>query len=153
MTIEIHIYSHYLLLTIPHQSCFLLYKCRIGEVIFARRCFHNGNVVVLIMTRWKSIGYPHSHGMDQNEYLGHATCGSGEYEPRYDKTNTITCASSEDSDQPGHPPSLMRVFACAQWVAKHAGWSEFSLGAQVILLVLSCRGSYKDGNSTCNCGI
>ena len=29
------------------------------------------------------------------------------------------CASSEDSDQPGHPPSLIKVFACAQWVAKN----------------------------------
>ena len=40
----------------------------------------------------------------------------------------MICASSEDSDQPGHPPSLIRVFAvgcpdcsesslCAQWVA------------------------------------
>ena len=28
-------------LTIPHQSCFLLYKCRIGEVIFTQRCFHD----------------------------------------------------------------------------------------------------------------
>ena len=27
-------------------------------------------------------------------------------------------APSEDSDQPGHPPNLIRVFACAQWVAK-----------------------------------
>ena len=27
-------------------------------------------------------------------------------------------APSEDSDQPGHPPSLIRVFAVAQWVAK-----------------------------------
>ena len=24
-----------------HQPCFLLYKCRIGEVIFTRRCFHD----------------------------------------------------------------------------------------------------------------
>ena len=30
-----------LFLTIPHQSCFLLYKCKIGEVIFTRRCFHD----------------------------------------------------------------------------------------------------------------
>ena len=29
----------------------------------------------------------------------------------HDKTNKITCAPSEDSDQPGHPPSLIRVFA------------------------------------------
>ena len=28
------------------------------------------------------------------------------------------CAPSEDSDQPGHPPSLIRDFAFAQWVAK-----------------------------------
>ena len=28
------------------------------------------------------------------------------------------CAPSEDSDQSGHPPSLIRVFACAQWVAE-----------------------------------
>ena len=32
----------------------------------------------------------------------------------HDKTNIMTCAPSEDSDQPVHPPSLIRVFACAQ---------------------------------------
>ena len=31
-------------------------------------------------------------------------------EPPHDKTKKITCAPSEDSDQPGHPPSLIRVF-------------------------------------------
>ena len=25
-------------------------------------------------------------------------------------TNKVACAPSEDSDQPGHPPSLIRVF-------------------------------------------
>ena len=40
------------------------------------------------------------------------------------------CAPSEDSDQPGHPPSLIRVFACTQWVAKdpiflHADSEDF----------------------------
>ena len=29
----------------------------------------------------------------------------------HDKTNKVACAPSEDSDQPGHPPSLIRVFA------------------------------------------
>ena len=29
----------------------------------------------------------------------------------HNKTNKISCASSEDSDRPGHPPSLIRVFA------------------------------------------
>ena len=28
-----------------------------------------------------------------------------------DKTNKMACAPSEDSDQPGHPHSLIRVFA------------------------------------------
>ena len=32
------------------------------------------------------------------------------FEPPYDKTNKMTFAPSEDSDQPGNPPSLIRVF-------------------------------------------
>ena len=32
-------------------------------------------------------------------------------EPHRDKTNKMACAPSKDSDQPGHPPSLIRVFA------------------------------------------
>ena len=32
-------------------------------------------------------------------------------EPPLDKTNKMACAPSEDSDQPGHLPSLIRVFA------------------------------------------
>ena len=39
-------------------------------------------------------------------------------EPHHDKTYKMTRAPSEDSDQPEHPPSLTRVFACAHWVAK-----------------------------------
>ena len=61
---------------------------------------------------------------------------------------TKWCAPSEDSDQPGHPPSLIRVFTvwrntgsvATQWVYS---WSESLLArTQVILLVLSCCGSY-----------
>ena len=33
------------------------------------------------------------------------------FEPQQDETSKMTCAPSEDSDQPGHPPSLIRVFA------------------------------------------
>ena len=33
------------------------------------------------------------------------------FEPPHDKTNKVACAPIEDSDQPGHPPSLIRVFA------------------------------------------
>ena len=50
MTIEIHSYTHYWVLTIPHLSCFLLYKCRTGEVIFTQRCFHD----VVIKTYWRN---------------------------------------------------------------------------------------------------
>ena len=31
-------------------------------------------------------------------------------EPPHDKTNKMTCVPSKDSDQPGHLPSLIRVF-------------------------------------------
>ena len=36
---------------------------------------------------------------------------AAKYEPHRDKTNKIACAPIEDSDQPGHPPSLISVFA------------------------------------------
>ena len=32
-------------------------------------------------------------------------------EPPHDKTHKMACAPSEDSDQPGYPPSLIRDFA------------------------------------------
>ena len=32
-------------------------------------------------------------------------------EPLHDKTSTLICAPSKDSDQPRHPPSLIRVFS------------------------------------------
>ena len=32
------------------------------------------------------------------------------YELQHDRTNKMACAPSEDSDQPGHPPSRIRVF-------------------------------------------
>ena len=39
-------------------------------------------------------------------------------EPAHDKINKMACAPSEDTYQPGHPPSLIRLSNCAQWVAK-----------------------------------
>ena len=83
--------------------------------------------------------------------------------PPYDKTNKMACAPSKDSDQPGHLPSLIRVFAVcmknawrmlksfvtnwahsedwSDWADGCPGWSESSLGAHVILLVLLWGGS------------
>ena len=74
-------------------------------------------------------------------------------EPLHDKTNKMTFAPGEDSVQPGHPPSLIRVFAvCSmglfmqtvktdQTGGMHRLIRVFTQGAQVILLVLSCGGS------------
>ena len=81
------------------------------------------------------------------------------HEPPHDKTNKMTCALSVDSDQPGLPPRLIRVFAVRMknaWVLSYplsaqqrliklggcSGWSESSLGAHVILLVLSAQMNY-----------
>ena len=69
------------------------------------------------------------------------------YKQQHDKTIKLACAPSEDSDQPGQPPSLIRVFAVRMkklWVLIYPlsaqrrllislggcpGWSESSLGA------------------------
>ena len=42
--------------------------------------------------------------------------------PKHDKTNKMTSASSKDSDQHGHPPSLIRAFAVRS-VLKTQGFS------------------------------
>ena len=56
-------------------------------------------------------------------------------EPQHDKTNKMACVPSEDSDQPGHPPSLIRVFAVRMkkpWVlsyplsAQQRLWSDWA---------------------------
>ena len=49
------------------------------------------------------------------------------YEPLHDKTNKMTSAPSEGSDQPGHPRNLIRVFAVCM---KKAGVLSFPLSAQ-----------------------
>ena len=67
--------------------------------------------------------------------------------PEYDKTNKMTCMPSEDSDQPGHPPSLIRVFAVGftgRWRPRpSSGWQRrlWSDSDHVILLVLLCSSS------------
>ena len=57
------------------------------------------------------------------------------FQQPHDKTNKMTCAPSEDSDQPRHPPSLTRVFAVhmkTAWVlsyplsAQRRLWSDWA---------------------------
>ena len=69
------------------------------------------------------------------------------YEPQHYKTNKMACAPSKDSDQPGHPPSLISLCCPHEetlgpylpvertaktlirlWVCP--GWSKSSLGTQ-----------------------
>ena len=38
-------------------------------------------------------------------------CFETAFEPPCDKTSKMVCVPSKDSDQPGHPPSLIRAFA------------------------------------------
>ena len=45
----------------------------------------------------------------------------------HDKTNKMACAPSDDSDQPGHPPSLIRVFTVRM---KKALFLSYPLSAQ-----------------------
>ena len=81
------------------------------------------------------------------------------FEPPHDKTNKMVCAPSKDSDQPGHLPSLIRVFPVHMkkaWVLSYplsatndsdqTGWMSRLIwvfaGVTVILLVLSLGGSF-----------
>ena len=48
-------------------------------------------------------------------------------EPPQDKTNKMACAPSEDSDQPGHPPSLIRAFTVRM---KKSWFLSYPLSAQ-----------------------
>ena len=54
------------------------------------------------------------------------------------QTQQNECAPSEASDQPGHPPNLIRVFA----VCSMPRLIWIFAGRTFILLVLSCRGSF-----------
>ena len=63
-------------------------------------------------------------------------------EPHHDKTNKMICAPSEDSDQPGHPPSLITLHCPGSQVALSVFWAHMPVcwfgrvAAQV--LVSSC---------------
>ena len=53
----------------------------------------------------------HLYRADRSSKVGGGgpLCGPSIYEPAHDKTNKMACAPSEDSDQPGHPPSLISL--------------------------------------------
>ena len=78
--------------------------------------------------------------------------------PAHDKTNEMTCAPREDSDQLGHSPSLISLRCMlnrqlkdprflyvdgeeSDRLGRCPGSSQSLLGARVILLVLLCGGT------------
>ena len=73
------------------------------------------------------------------------------FEAEHDKTNKMTCASSEDSDQPVHPPSLIGTFAVRMkihWVL--ILWSDW---ASRLIRVFSVRFMGSEGPKRSYCGL
>ena len=88
------------------------------------------------------------------EYADHSASWCFRFEPPHEKTNKMSFAPSNDSDQPGSE-SLLSAWRKAGSLATHWVYSETlvrlggcpgrlesSLGAHSILLVLSWRGSF-----------
>ena len=62
------------------------------------------------------------------------------YEPPYDQTNKMTSAPSEDSDQPGHPPSRIRVFAVRRkkhWVLSYPLCNILAIYCYIVHFLIS----------------
>ena len=72
------------------------YKIQLREIHF--KSIHNLIELYINTAVSKTPTAAYFHHLNKNE-------------PRHDKTNKMACAPSEDSDQPRHPPSLIRVFA------------------------------------------
>ena len=66
-------------------------------------------------------------------------------EPPHDKTNKMACAPSEDLDQPGHWPSLIRVFAVRM---KKAWVLNYGLIAQRRLCPMAVRADMASAKMT-----
>ena len=73
------------------------------------------------------------------DYELHPIC-----EQRHDKTNKMTYAQSKDTDEPWHLPSLISRCCLHEepCTFSYPLSAQSSLGAQVILLFLSCNSSY-----------
>ena len=61
------------------------------------------------------------------------------------KNNKMTCAPSEDADQPGHPPSLIRVFTVRSKSSKRPNLSSrgqgrlIRLGGEMVRFILTLQ--------------
>ena len=155
----------------------MYYHCIIVQAVNILTVYHLRQISVKIwrstligipLTIMSSVWWRYEHFIAFDFYICLLTCWLRsvcrflnllKYELFHDKSNKMACVSIEDSDQPGHTHSLIRVFAVRMkkpWdlsyplstlrrlirLAEYPGWSESSLGAQIVLLVLSCGGSY-----------
>ena len=127
------------------MQCRLSFELNLHVLEFPYTC--TALNVLKAIPRQRSQGILRTHSNKSNE-------------PHRDRTNKMACASSEDSDQLGHPPSLSSLHcpleeslvpllpikrATAKTLNRLGGcpgWSESSLGAHAILLDLSRCGSY-----------
>ena len=88
------------------------------KLVFNKR---NGTVVMFPDSEWLGAA------VEARGFEPHSAQWYFIYGPAHDKTYKIACAPSEDSDQPGHPPSLIRVFAVRM---KKAWVLSYPLSAQ-----------------------
>ena len=65
-------------------------------------CWVHTHFVAFVISRLKWVVTP-------NQELKLITCETMSNEPPHDKTNKMACVPIEDSDQPGHPPSLVSL--------------------------------------------
>ena len=63
-------------------------------------------------------------------------------ERQHNMTNKMTCAPSEDSDQPGHPPSLIRVIAVRMrksWILEHTAKTDQTAQMRRLIRIFARR--------------
>ena len=134
---------------------------RFFSASLSRRCCKCEILPDLYLSKWRSLQFflskrvgarPHWQQYDVYKWV----VGIWEAMHRYmsmstAKTNKMTCAPSEDADQPGHPPclplSVWRKFSCLANNRSHSDdWSDWedaqadlSLGLAQMLFCWFCR--------------
>ena len=113
--------------------------------------YHNLMRWLICQTIYASLILQNSHCFVKvcTPYYNFLTCYKP-FEPWHDKTNKMACTASEDSDQPRHPLSLIKVFAVRMkkacvlsypWAHSEDAVIGVFAGRTIILLVLSWGGS------------
>ena len=92
---------------------------------------HSGRCLFLVMVKRRKLNYVRMLFLFLELIQNYLTLSRARMEPTNepprDKTNKMACAPSEDSDQPGLPLSLIRVFAVRM---KKAWLLSYPLSAQ-----------------------